>query len=102
MDEKFDTNNSLLLFDPIETWKKTLLAPRTYTMRELLVPVCLNGTCVYETPKVMDIQAYCKKELDTLWDESKRLVNPHKVHVDLSNELWHMKNQLLDSYHFSE
>ena len=47
----------------------------------------------------MDNQAYCKKELDTLWDESKRLVNPHKVHVDLSNELWHMKNQLLDTYH---
>ena len=97
--EKFDTNNSLLLFDPIETWKKTLLAPGSYTVRELLVPVFLNGTCVYKSPKVMDIQAYCKRELDTLWDESKRLMNPHEVHVDLSNELWHMKNQLLESYH---
>lgn len=97
--ETFDTNNSLLLFDPIETWKKTLLAPGSYTMRELLVPVFQNGQCVYESPKVMDIQAYCKKELDTLWDESRRLVNPHTVHVDLSNELWHMKQQLLDSYH---
>ena len=97
--EKFDTNNSLLLFDPQETWKKTLLAPGTYTMRELLVPVFLNGECVYESPKVMDIQKYCKQELDTLWDESKRLVNPHTVHVDLSNELWQMKKQLLDSYH---
>jgi predicted amidohydrolase YtcJ len=37
--------------------------------------------------------------LDTLWDESKRLINPHTVHVDLSNELWHTKNQLLDSFH---
>ena len=97
--EKFDTNNSLLLFDPQETWKKTLLAPGTYTMRELLVPVFLNGECVYESPKVMDIQKYCKQELNTLWDESKRLVNPHTVHVDLSNELWQMKKQLLDSYH---
>ncbi len=97
--EKFDTNNSLLLFDPQETWKKTLLAPGTYAMRELLVPVFLNGECVYESPKVMDIQKYCKQELDTLWDESKRLVNPHTVHVDLSNELWQMKKQLLDSYH---
>ena len=97
--EKFDTNNSLLLFDPQETWKKTLLAPGTYTMRELLVPVFLNGECVYKSPKVMDIQKYCKQELDTLWDESKRLVNPHTVHVDLSNELWQMKKQLLDSYH---
>ena len=97
--EKFDTNNSLLLFDPQETWKKTLLAPGSYTMRDLLVPVFLNGECVYESPKVMDIQKYCKEELDTLWDESKRLVNPHTVHVDLSNELWQTKQKLLDSYH---
>lgn len=64
-------------------------------MRELLVPVFLNGECVYESPKVMDIQKYCKEELDTLWDESKRLVNPHTVHVDLSNELWQTKQKLL-------
>ena len=102
VDEVFDENKSLLLFDPIETWKKTLLAPGTYTMRELLVPIFKDGQCVYETPKVMEIRDYCRKEQETLWDESRRLVNPHEVHVDLSNELWHMKNQLLDSYHFSE
>lgn len=98
--ELFDENHSLLLFDPIETWKKTLLAPKTYFMRDLLVPIFEKGVCVYQTPPVMDIQAYCKKELDTLWDESRRLVNPHQVYVDLSMELWHMKKQLLDSYHF--
>lgn len=102
VDESFDENKSLLLFDPIETWKKTHLAPGTYTMRELLVPVFKDGQCVYNSPKVMDIRAYCMKELDTLWDESKRLVNPHEVHVDLSNKLWHMKNQLLDSYHYND
>ena len=101
VDEEFDEKNSLLLFDPIETWKKTHLAPGTYTMRELLVPIFKNGKCVYESPKVMDIREYCKKEQETLWDESRRLVNPHEIHVDLSNELWHMKAQLLDSYHYT-
>ena len=62
VDEEFDEKNSLLLFDPIETWKKTHLAPGTYTMRELLVPIFKNGECVYESPKVMDIREYCKKE----------------------------------------
>lgn len=100
--ETYHEDNSLLLFDPIETWKKTHLAPNTYTIRNLLVQIFKNGKCVYDSPAVMDIQAYCKKELDTLWDESRRLVNPHEVHVDLSNELWHMKNQLLDSYHFRD
>ncbi len=101
-DEIFNEGNSLLLFDPVETWKKTHLTPDSYRMRELLVPVFLEGRRVYESPRVMDIRDYCKRELDTLWDESRRLVNPHEVHVDLSNELWHMKNQLLDSYHFEE
>lgn len=98
--EHFEEKHSMLLFDPIETWKKTHLAPNTYTIRELLVPVFQDGTCVYESPAVMSIQDYCKKELDTLWEESRRLVNPHQVHVDLSNELWSMKKQLLDNYHF--
>ena len=66
VDEEFDEKNSLLLFDPIETWKKTHLAPGTYTMRELLVPIFKNGECVYESPKVMDIREYCKKEQETL------------------------------------
>ena len=99
-DEQFDEGSSLLLFDPVQTWKKTHLAPHSYTIRDLMVPVFLRGECVYESPAVMDIQAYCKAELNTLWEESRRLVNPHKVHVDLSHQLWHMKNQLLESYHF--
>lgn len=102
VDETFDCSKSLLLFDPIETWKKTHLAPGSYYMRELLVPIFKNGTCIYESPKVMDIQKYCKKELATLWEESLRLEFPHRVHVDLSNALWHMKNQLLDSYHYND
>ena len=46
VDEEYDTNKSLLLFDPIETWKKTHLAPGSYTMCEMMVPVFLKGQCV--------------------------------------------------------
>lgn len=95
--EKFSSDNPLLIFDPIETWKKTYMKPDTYTLKELLIPIFVKGQCVYTSPSVMDIQKYCKEELDTLWDETKRLVNPHKVYIDLSNELWHIKNQLLDN-----
>lgn len=81
--------------------EKTYLAPDTYTVRDLMVQVFKGGECIYHSPAVMDIQEYCKHELNTLWDESRRLVNPHEVHVDLSKKLWEMKNQLLDSYHFT-
>lgn len=100
--EQFDVSKSLLLFDPIETWKKTHLAPGSYTMRELLVPVFQKGECVYQSPKVMDIRDYCTEEKATLWEESLRLEYPHRVHVDLSSALWHMKNQLLERYHYNQ
>ena len=85
------------IFDPIETWKKTLLKAGTYKVRELLVPVIEKGICVYESPSVSEIKEYCKEELDTLWDETRRLVNPHKVYVDLSNKLYDIKKSLLDA-----
>ncbi len=97
-DETFDENEPLLLFDPVNTWKKLTLEPETYTMREMLVPIFKGGTCVYNSPDVMDIRKYCAKEQDTLWDETKRFVNPHNVYVDLSEKLWNIKNELLTSY----
>lgn len=54
---------------------------------------------VYESPAVMDIRDYCAGELETLWDESRRLVNPQEVYVDLSKPLWDLKNELLDHVH---
>ncbi len=100
-DERFDENKDLMIFDPVHTWKKTLLKGGTYTVREIMVPIFLKGECVYETPAVMDIQAYCKKELNTLWDESRRFENPQEIHVDLSDRLYDVKKELLNSYHRS-
>lgn len=95
-DEDFSEDEPLLLFDPIETWKKTRLEPGSYSLRELLIPIFLKGECVYESPKVMDIRAYCSEELNSLWDETRRLVNPHRVYVDLSKKLHAIKSELLD------
>ena len=95
-DEVFYESDPLLLFDPQEPWKKTRLAPNTYTLREIMVPVFRNGECCYTSPKVMEIREYAQKELDTLWDETRRLMNPQQVYVDLSAKLYDLKLQLLD------
>ena len=98
-DEHYDSQQPLMIFDPISTWKKTWLDGGSYTVRELLVPVFKDGQCVYTSPAVMDIRDYCSSELTTLWDESRRLVNPQEVYVDLSQPLWDLKNTLLDHVH---
>ena len=95
-DETFDTDEELLLFDPIETWKKTKLAGGSYTMREILVPIFKNGECIYQSPSVKEIAEYCRQEKKTLWEETKRLFNPHQVYVDLSPKLYEVKRKLLE------
>ena len=95
--ETFDESKDLILFDPIETWKKTRLRGGTYTMREILIPVFKNGECVYEDPATtMEIRERCQRELDTLWEETRRLYNPHQMYVDLSDKLYAIKAKLLD------
>ncbi len=96
--ETIDESKDLLIFDPIETWKKTNLPAGTYFVKELLIPVFQKGICVYESPSVSEIQSYCQDELNTLWDETRRLVNPHKVHVDLSDKLYNVKKELLNNF----
>ena len=95
-DEKFDPEQDMIIFDPIATWKKTKITGGTYELRELLVPVFKKGNCVYTSPSVMEIQKLCKEEMNTLWDETRRLVNPQEVYVDLSDKLYKIKTDLLE------
>ena len=86
----------MVIFDPVDTWKKTKILGGTYELRELLVPVIKGGKRVYTSPSVMELREYCQKEQNTLWDESRRFVNPQKVYVDLSQKLYDMKKELLE------
>lgn len=96
VDEIYDSSEDLLLFDPNATWTKTLLPGGTYTMKEILQPIFINGECKYQSPSVKEIAEFCRLEKDTLWDETKRLFNPHKVYVDLSRKLYDTKTKLLN------
>lgn len=95
-EEHFSEDEPLLMFDPQETWKKTRLKPGEFELREIMVPIFLGGECVYTSPKTMDIRKYCLEEQETLWEESRRLANPHQVYIDLSQKLYDTKRQLLD------
>lgn len=95
-DEVLDPEENMVIFDPVDTWKKTKILGGTYELRELLVPVIKNGKRVYTSPSVMELREYCQKEQNTLWDESRRFVNPQKVYVDLSQKLYDTKKELLE------
>ncbi len=101
-DEIFTEEQDIILFDPIETWKKTKIHAGTFTLRELLVQVFRKGECVYTDPATtMEIRRRCLEEQNSMWDETRRLVNPHQMYVDLSERLYRIKSELLEEMSFN-
>ncbi|MGM9625257.1 MAG: nicotinate phosphoribosyltransferase [Eubacteriales bacterium] len=92
-EDPIDETKPLEIFDPDNTWKRKQITD--YYLRELLVPVFRNGECVYKSPSIGEIRAYCRNEVDHLWEEVKRFENPHKFYVDLSQKLYDEKIRLL-------
>lgn len=93
-DETLDASKGLTLFDPVQTWKK-----RTFTgihLKQLNVPIYVNGKRVYQTPPLEEIRRHCAEQVETLWDEVKRFENPHRYYVDLSQKLWNERQRLLN------
>lgn len=94
-EENFDGLDRLEIFDPYFTWKRKTITD--FYVRQLDVPVILGGKTVYESPSVKEIAAYHKKSLGSFWNEYKRLLNPHIYKVDLSLELYNLKQRLLNA-----
>lgn len=81
------------IFDPANTWKRKIL--KDYYVKELQTKIFENGNLIYTSPSLKEIAEYSKKDLETIWDEIKRIDNPHRYFVDLSQNLWNLKQELL-------
>ena len=92
-DETIPDGDDYEIFDPRDTWKRKTLY--NFTAVNLRKPIFLGGECVYESPSVDEIKAYCKQEMSKLWNEMLRFENPQSYHVDLSKKLWELKQKML-------
>lgn len=83
------------IFDQIHTWKRKVLT--NYEVKPLLIPIFVQGNCVYESPSIEEIRQHCQESVTKLWDSLKRFENPQTYYVDLSEKLWQIKDHLLRS-----
>lgn len=92
--EKIDDSKPYEIFHPEYTWKRKTVT--NFKAEKLQIKVFDKGRQVYTSPSVKEIAKYCAKQLDSLWDEVKRFENPHTYYVDLSQDLWDLRNDLLN------
>ncbi|MCH5138760.1 nicotinate phosphoribosyltransferase [Clostridiaceae bacterium UIB06] len=95
-DEVIDENEPIEIFDPVFTWKKKRI--KDYYIKELMVKIFDKGNLVYESPNVMDIKKIVQDETEKMWPEVLRFENPHNYYIDLSKNLWDLKQELLNKY----
>lgn len=81
------------IFDPSAVWKRKKVD--NFYAKNMRVQIFDKGKCVYDSPSIDEIKAYCQKELNSIWDEMKRFENPQTYYVDLSYDLWKLKNDML-------
>ena len=91
--EKIDDTKPYEIFDPVHTWKRKTVTD--FIAKKLQIKIMENGRQVYDSPSVKEISAYRKQCVENLWDEVKRFENPHAYYVDLSQELWDLREKLL-------
>lgn len=92
-EEEVDDSKAMVIFDPLYTWKMKRM--ENYKAREMQVKIFDKGKLVYTEPTLEEIRNYCKKEVESQWEEVKRFDQPHNYYVDLSQDLWNLKQNLI-------
>lgn len=92
-EEDFSDLKEIEIFDPIYTWKRKKL--KNFKTKDLLVQIFDKGKLVYKLPSIKQIKKNVEKHKTALWEEYIRDVNPNTYKVDLSQNLYDLKQKLI-------
>lgn len=100
-------SDELYMFHPKYTYiNKTV---KNFTATPLLKDIFVKGELKYQLPTATEIRKNAEDNLDSLWEEYKRNLNPQMYPVDLSKELYdHKMNYIeqvrnyVDNLHYGE
>ncbi|USK61520.1 nicotinate phosphoribosyltransferase [Peribacillus asahii] len=88
-DEKPQEEEKLKMFHPVHTFLSKFVTD--FDAVDLHEDIYEDGILVYELPAIEDIKAFCKQNLQVLWPEYLRALNPEEYPVDLSQKCWDNK-----------
>lgn len=86
----------LKLKDPDTIWRYKIV--KNFTAKHIREKMMENGKIIYNMKSVKERRDNVQRELDTLWEENKRLLNPQTFILNLSPALQEVKTRLLDEH----
>lgn len=97
-DEDPRTLTPLILRHPADHTKHRVMNQADISEIEpLLVEILRDGKRVYDLPSIEDMRAARNADLERLDSGVQRIVNPHIYHVSLTERLWTLKQETIQS-----
>lgn len=94
-DEKAPDGSDYMLVTETVKWRKKYIKKGTYRVEELLKPVIQNGKNI-KLPSLAETIDYANRQMDTLWPEYTRFLNPDAMEINLSQQLQTLKSTIID------
>ncbi len=96
-DENPQAEERIKMFHPIHTFVSKFVT--NFEAKNLHQHVIKNGTIHYQNPTLEAMRDYAAENLELLWDEYKRAMNPEEYPVDLSQKCWDNKMRNIEEVH---
>jgi nicotinate phosphoribosyltransferase len=97
-DENLQEMEQIVLHHPTDHAKyRTLGQDDVLEIEPLLVDVLKEGELVYDLPSIEEMRERRQADLERLDPGVRRIVNPHIYHVSLTEQLWNLKQELIQS-----
>ncbi|WP_047985626.1 nicotinate phosphoribosyltransferase [Ornithinibacillus californiensis] len=94
-DEDPNQEEKIKMFHPVHTYISKFVTD--FKAVNLHHDIFKDGKLVYTSPTLTEMQTYATAQLDLLWDEYKRTINPEEYPVDLSTKTWETKMEKIES-----
>ncbi len=95
--QTIERGDDFIMRDEYDDTKITTFRSGTYNYKKLQNPVMQGGETIIKFKPVQERRNYYLSNLQGLNETQKRLINPHYYKVDISDELFDLKNGLIES-----
>lgn len=93
-DESPQDEEKLRLFHPVHTFLSKFVTD--YEAVDLHEDIYQSGKRIYQLPAIEEIREFASRNLELLWPEYLRTLNPEEYPVDLSQKCWDTKMRNID------
>lgn len=90
--EGIDKDN-LIIVSPVDELKRREI--NNFNLVELQKDLFRDGELVYKDPSIWEKAVYCEEEMNKLYPEVRRTMNPHNYHVSGTEEYVSFKNDMI-------